>query len=280
MNTSSATVAIAFSTPPIASYASLVSTAPRRCFHNCSSKNESKRQASRFLAHVPEDSRGQTGLEFKPHFARGRLDDLAELPLVHRGQRDLGALADAFDQGAVSQDMAVEIGPAREDHAQEFGLRRVEQLVRERSDELVIAAERVQLLPLVDDQQQPLRPRLLVQGDLDEVAEGQRPFLETGGLLVGLFPAVHLVVEVRATRGRRARFTRLFRGRAVGTIVTTSQPLSRSALSFGTRPARTTDDLPLPEAPTTATNGWRMTAAASRLVSSSRPKKRGASSSR
>ena len=81
------------------------------------------------------------------------------------------------------------------------GLRGVQQLVREGADDLVVAAERVELLPLVDDQQQPLRPRLLVQGDFGEVAEGQRPFLETGGLLVGLFSAVHLVLEVGPQQG-------------------------------------------------------------------------------
>ena len=48
----------------------------------------------------------------------------------------------------------------------------------------------------------------------------------------------------------------------------------------GIRPARTTDDLPLPDAPTTATNGWRASVAASVSVKAARPKKNGSSSSR
>ena len=60
-----------------------------------------QRQASRFLAHVAEDSLGQARLEFEPHLGRGGLDDLPEFPLVHRAERDLGVLADAVDQGAI-----------------------------------------------------------------------------------------------------------------------------------------------------------------------------------
>ena len=48
----------------------------------------------------------------------------------------------------------------------------------------------------------------------------------------------------------------------------------------GIRPARTTDDLPLPDAPTTATREVRSTASTSFSVNASRPKKKAASSSR
>ena len=47
----------------------------------------------------------------------------------------------------------------------------------------------------------------------------------------------------------------------------------------GTNPANTTLDLPLPEAPTTATNGFLLTALAKLAVNSSRPQKSSASSS-
>jgi hypothetical protein len=71
---------------------------------------------------------------------------------------------------------------------------------------------------------------------------------------------------------------RLWKGRGPGRNPATNHlPLRRS---HGTSPAQTSDDLPLPEAPTTATNGTSATLSTSARVTSSRPKKKRASSSR
>ena len=205
LKTSSATVAMAPSTPPIASYASLVRTAPRRCFHNCSSKKESSGNRPGSWPMSPRIRFEQARLELQPHLGRGGLDDLPEFPLVHGAQGDLGILPDAVDQGAIVEDAAVEIRPACEDDRQRGGLRGVQQLVDEGADDLVIPAERVELLPLVDDQQQPLRPRLLAQGDFGEVAEGQRPLLEAARPSRWPSPGGRPRPRGRATAGARRR---------------------------------------------------------------------------
>ena len=50
-----------------------------------------------------------------------------------------------------------------------------------------------------------------------------------------------------------------------------------SLCSRGARPARTTEDLPLPDAPTSAVKLCRPTASASLVMAASRPKNRSAS---
>ena len=125
------------STPPIASYASWVRTAPRRCFQSCSSKNErsGKRPGSWLTsARIRFD---KSRLELQPHLGRGCLDDLPEFPFVHGTQGDLGPFPDAVDQGAIVEDAAVEIRPACEDDRHGGVLRGVEQLVDEGADDLV-----------------------------------------------------------------------------------------------------------------------------------------------
>ena len=71
------------------------------------------------------------------------------------------------------------------------------------------------------------------------------------------------------------------KGRAVGVticIAHLSLPLTISPFcSAGTTPARTTDDLPLPDAPTTARKRWSLRYVTSSAVSVSRPKNSAAS---
>ena len=63
-------------------------------------------------------------------------------------------------------------------------------------------------------------------------------------------------------------------------MTTTSHTQSVFRRSRGIRPARTTEDLPLPEAPTTATRLLFSTAVSRMPVKASRPQKNGWSSSR
>ena len=65
-----------------------------------------------------------------------------------------------------------------------------------------------------------------------------------------------------------------------GNEITVSQVALRSLRSLGTSPARTTDDLPLPDAPTTAQTVGVGLHRASLPMAASRPKKNEASSSR
>ena len=71
---------------------------------------------------------------------------------------------------------------------------------------------------------------------------------------------------------------RAARGARPGRITHASQP-SPERLSAGITPARISDDLPMPEGPTTATSGRLRSSATMRSMSRSRPKKRSASAS-
>ena len=63
----------------------------------------------------------------------------------------------------------------------------------------------------------------------------------------------------------------------MSTCVHSSLPGSTPPASAGSRPARTTDDLPLPDGPTTPSSGAPTSRATSSATSRSRPKKYGAS---
>ena len=112
------------------------------------------------------------------------------------------------DERAVGERPAEEVAAHRQHHADRPGRRSLQQLIDEDAADLLVRAERVELLPLIDEQQQPIGARLLLQHAGGDVAQRDRAVRQMRRELVHLGQPVHLRevrLQQRQQRRRQAR---------------------------------------------------------------------------
>jgi hypothetical protein len=222
------------------------------------------------VADVMDDRVFQTRFDDHPGPGRRSLDDLPELGFSHRTHQRVVVLQEV-GQDRVCGTAAVEVRPDGQDDENSLaGLDRLDERLDEAAPFRVVVALREDLLELVYHQQQTHLVGLVEQDLLDGQAER-----------AGVLP------QLPGQRDRRkARQRRYAQGHLLDRVRTRRHDHRLPACAAGqgtphkagSSPARTTDDLPLPDGPMTPRN-WASANLATRLAtSSSRPKKNLASS--
>ena len=123
-----------------------------------------QRQVPRLVLRIGQHPLHQPRLDAQPRHVRRPLDRLAQLLHRHRPERHHRPALQPVRQRPVLRDRPPEkIPPQRQHHRQRAFLRRLQQRVDEAAAVVGVVRLRDQFFPLIDDEHQPIRPRLLLQ---------------------------------------------------------------------------------------------------------------------
>jgi len=239
-----------------------------------------QRQVARLVSDVAQDLVDKAGLERQPRLGGRLFDDAAELVPQHRAHVH-DRILKPIGEDPVLQRASVEVAAQRQHDREALAVHAGQQHAQE-IIALLIALDvlrlGIKLLPLVDDEQQPIGSVLLAELGLNHI--GQRD-LAGSELLSPIFQQCDAGEFVQARVGRKKRG-----GKLPQRILTrTHEPISHTRPSArrrnaGTSPANTTELLPEPDAPTTPMSDRWPTLSISTRVNASRPTKKASSSSR
>ena len=207
-----------------------------------------QRQCARLALHVVDERVDELRLDLEPGAGRGQLDGAAQLRRLHRPDQHV-VRAEQLGEARVGGEAAVEVCPQRDDD--DRSPLRIGGCTSERVREGVALGVRAaggeQLLELVDGEQQPF----------------------AGGSVSSASASGSVAPDTSARRSSSS-------GRSPGRISTRRQlplPGRTPAARAGRRPARSSEDFPLPDGPTMPRNPAPTRRATSSATSRSRPKK-------
>ena len=229
---------------------------PSRCCQSSSRAAESSGRPPGSPATSPTSAETSRGSTRRAGPAGGQLDRPAQLVAAHRPDQDLVG-GDRRGEFGVLGAAPVEVGAHREhDDRAPVGVGgALEQGVDERLALGLVATGDEDLLELVDEEHEPLA----VGQPLERIGDPRRGILASG-------------LGHRSGEGSRQLRQRARAG-AITTRRHRSEPGTTPSASAGSSPARTAEDLPLPDGPTTASRVEPTRRATSSAVRRSRPKK-------